>query len=570
MAEAKDTSGRVRGLGDLEFAAYRVWVRRSLLVALVGYAGIFAMNAAAGLKPASLPGQGLAVVALAGALFLLRRGWLRATVILGTATVWLELISSLPFSGGINDYGYIGLPTVVLIVGLVFGSRAGYLTAAGTAVAAAAMVAFAVATGRVTAPIHAVVYPLLVVTVAMAAMAVVASVAVSAFSMVLDRARDATRRVSELVEHAPDGIVALGGGGVIRAANPAAGRLLDRPPGELESMRLQDVLASLGAESDQSSLSDLFRPTEGGRPRLVWWRKGYRTQWAEVTARSHATEEGVGTQVVLRDVTMRQQAIEEQHAVRERLEEAQRLDAVARLAGGIAHDFRNILTVITNAAELIVEESDGDTRRLAEEIREAAGRASVHTTQLLAYARKEIIQPVELDLAEVLEFMDVGIRHLLGPGVEYRTKVDPALPPILGDRAQVEQVFYNLLRNAADALDGTGRVEVTLTGPGTRRTTQLGSVTEVPPGFAEIRVWDNGPGIEPGLLDHIFEPYFTTKPTGSGTGLGLSTVHGIVNQHGGQIRVESRPGEGTSVEILWPVHRHFRVIPPAHESDPTS
>jgi signal transduction histidine kinase len=275
-----------------------------------------------------------------------------------------------------------------------------------------------------------------------------------------------------------------------------------------------------------------------------------------VTARTFAQGDDIQKEVMLRDVSIRQHAIEEQRLVRDRLEEAQRLDAVGRLAGGIAHDFRNLLTVVSNSAELIREDTEGEAKRLAEDIREAAERASSLTGQLLAFARREIVRIEAVDIREVIHFMEVGIRQVLGADVELKLMLDGEVPKVYADRSQLEQILFNLARNAADALGGEGSLEISVVGPGGSSKGRIGTYREVPSGFVEIRVSDDGPGMDAEVLERVFEPFFTTKPTGEGTGLGLSTVHGIVSQNGGQVGIESRIGEGTSVQVLWPLGRH--------------
>lgn len=313
------------------------------------------------------------------------------------------------------------------------------------------------------------------------------------------------------------------------------------------------ILAAMKAETDQTSLSDMSTPREGGSPTLVWWPDGLHTNWCEVTARAFLHGGELGKQVMLRDVGIRQNAIEEQRLVRDRLEQAQRLEAVGRLAGGIAHDFRNLLTVVSNSAELIREDTEGEAKRLAEDIREASERASSLTGQLLAFAGREIVQVELVDIPEIIQLMELGIQHVLGAGVKLRLVLESEVPRVLADRSQLEQVLFNLTKNAADALGGEGSLEISVVGPGRSSEGRIGTFHEVPAGFVEIRVSDDGPGMEAETLERVFEPFFTTKPTGEGTGLGLSSVHGIVSQNGGQVGVESRIGEGTSVHVLWPL-----------------
>jgi signal transduction histidine kinase len=232
------------------------------------------------------------------------------------------------------------------------------------------------------------------------------------------------------------------------------------------------------------------------------------------------------------------------------------MESVGRLAGGIAHDFNNLLTAIRGYAELMLIDFDtgaGPGRDCAEQIARAADRAASLTGQLLAFSRKQVLRPQLIDLNEIVDGMATMLSRMLGEDVLLSTSLDPQLGPTRADPTQLEQVVLNLAINARDAMPDGGSLLL--------RTTQLelGEDDELPhpdlaPGsYVTLAVRDTGVGIQPSLAEQVFEPFFTTKDVGEGTGLGLSTVHGIVSQSGGAIWLDSTPGEGSCFTVCLPV-----------------
>ncbi len=239
----------------------------------------------------------------------------------------------------------------------------------------------------------------------------------------------------------------------------------------------------------------------------------------------------------------------------EQLRQAQKMEAVGRLAGGIAHDFNNLLTAIGGYAELALRRVPAEDAKLSSQIgaiHEAADRAASLTQQLLAFGRKQVIQPRVLQLNEVIESADALLRRLIPTEIEMHLDLDPTLVPVRADRSQLDQVLFNLAVNARDAMPGGGRLTIAT------RTVVLGDpaaagLADAEPGtYAVLELRDTGVGMDEDTQGHIFEPFFTTKQIGSGTGLGLATVYGIVAQSGGHVAVESRPSLGTSMRIWLP------------------
>ena len=237
-----------------------------------------------------------------------------------------------------------------------------------------------------------------------------------------------------------------------------------------------------------------------------------------------------------------------------RLRHAQRMEAVGRLAGGIAHDFNNLLTVILGFSEFLIEQlpPDQPAHRDASEIRMAAQRATRLTKQLLAFSRQQVLERRVIDAVEAVSQLQPMIARLIGEDVQFTfTHADPPLL-VLMDPGQFEQIVMNLVINARDAMPAGGHLTAFL--DRARIDAAHAADLEIPPGhYVMLAVSDTGEGIDDETLDHIFEPFFTTKAPGSGTGLGLSTVFGIVHQCGGAVDVNSVVNQGTTFRVYLPV-----------------
>jgi signal transduction histidine kinase len=253
----------------------------------------------------------------------------------------------------------------------------------------------------------------------------------------------------------------------------------------------------------------------------------------------------------------------QQEKSQEQLAQAQRLESLGQLAGGVAHDFNNLLAVILNytafAAEELAAVTESDwaercesARGDLEQISRAGQRAAGLTRQLLAFARREVVQPRVLDLDTVITAVEEMLRRTLGEHVELVTSLAGDLQPVLADPGQLEQVLVNLAVNARDAMPGGG----TLTMDTSNITVDAESIaggSKAPPGQnVRLRVSDTGTGMPPDVIEHAFEPFFTTKKDGGGTGLGLATVYGILTQADGHIHIYSDPGGGTTFSIMLP------------------
>ncbi len=254
--------------------------------------------------------------------------------------------------------------------------------------------------------------------------------------------------------------------------------------------------------------------------------------------------------------------ITERKQLEDQLRQSQKMEAIGRLAGGISHDFNNLLTVITGYSELLmasIPEEDQSVAAQVEEIRKAAERASALTAQLLAFSRRQILEPSVFDLNALVEGVHAMLSRMIGEDIHFRTLLHPAPLRIRANAGQIEQVILNLIVNARDAMPGGGDLVLSTafeSFAGLDRETQRCAV---------LQVSDTGTGMDLETQSRIFEPFFTTKARGKGTGLGLSTVYGIVQQSKGHIQVNSEPGRGSTFRIAFPLAEgaHAAVRPPA-------
>jgi signal transduction histidine kinase len=245
--------------------------------------------------------------------------------------------------------------------------------------------------------------------------------------------------------------------------------------------------------------------------------------------------------------------------------QAQKIEAVGRLAGGVAHDFNNVLTVIMGYCDLIEKglRAEDPLRRYAVEGQKNLGRAASLTKQLLAFSRKQILSPQPIDLNAVVSGMEDMLRRLIGEHVDLVVAPAPALRITKADRGQIEQVIMNLAVNARDAMPEGGKLTIETANVDLDEAYARGHLPVKPGSYVMLAVTDTGVGMDEETTRRIFEPFFTTKEMGKGTGLGLSTVYGIVKQSGGYIWVESSPGRGTAFKIHLPPSLEAAARPPA-------
>ena len=237
-----------------------------------------------------------------------------------------------------------------------------------------------------------------------------------------------------------------------------------------------------------------------------------------------------------------------------RLRQAQKMEAFGQLAGGVAHDFNNILTVIQGHTSILaaMPDLDPDALESLNQIGEASTRASNLTRQLLTFGRKQPFQPARLDANNLVSNLTKMLRRIIGEDVALEFRYSPQLPEVMADGAMLEQVLMNLVVNARDAMPGGGRLVIATALEEVVTMEDEPSSLARPGQFVVLSVQDSGQGIPPEVMPRIFEPFFTTKDVGKGTGLGLATVHGIVEQHQGWVQVQSQPGMGATFRVLLP------------------
>jgi PAS domain S-box-containing protein len=257
---------------------------------------------------------------------------------------------------------------------------------------------------------------------------------------------------------------------------------------------------------------------------------------------------------IVQDITEAHHAQEALRRSEEQLRQSQKMEAVGRLAGGVAHDFNNLLTVINGYCAMALQKKEEvlPIRRNIEEILKAAERAASLTGQLLAFSRKQVLQPRVLQLGEVVQGMEKMLRRLIGEDVELVTSFNSDLGNVKADPGQLEQVIMNLAVNARDAMPRGGKLTISISNTTIDQKTKYRNRTLELGEYVLLAISDNGVGMTDEVKAHLFEPFFTTKGLGKGTGLGLATCYGIVCQSGGDIRVYSEPNSGTTFKIYLP------------------
>jgi len=471
-------------------------------------------------------------VVLAGAFALSFRrpvagGWI------GLAVVYAELVKSFADVGAATSATLV-MPLLVTCAGLFLGEGAaiwaGVLGAAGPAIAA---FGFGPPLGSGDLGAARTIQRLIVLALTCGVSALLIRAAVRGYRRALESSDRERRRFLDLFHRAPDGLIALEPGGLVAEANGRAEAMLGA--GDLRGRPIREVMDAVGAHAT--------RPLEEGRseaPAIVEVGTGHAARTFEVIAR--AGEEGRSL-LVLRETT-------ERRALEEQLLHAQRLETVGLLAGGVAHDFNNLLTAIGGNAEVLGDDERPEVRELAREIVDAQRRGSALTRQLLAFARRDQRRPERMDLGLAVRGMERLLARLLAEKHPLVLGAQGDVP-VVADQAQVEQVVVNLVTNARDASPPGTEVAVAVRALARDEARALGCTLggEV----AVLEVADRGAGMSPETRARIFEPFFTTKARGQGTGLGLSTVHGIVAQSGGQISIDTAPGRGSTFRVFLPL-----------------
>jgi PAS domain S-box-containing protein len=357
-------------------------------------------------------------------------------------------------------------------------------------------------------------------------------------------ARASEDRYRLIAENTIDLIAVLDADGRSTYLSPSHERVLGHSTDELLGRKLTEMVGSGHRPTAEHCLAEVLA-TGRSRGELALVSKEGVEILFDSTFTHVRTDGGDLIAVLGRDIT-------EKRALEEKLRRAGRMEALGRMARGVAHDFNNLLTTLLGNAEIaeVQLSPEHPVRASLQNIREAARSAARLTQQLLAFSRSNVSRPTAIHPAQELSRLAALLASVVGRGVNLVIDADPRCPSTLLDAGHFEQLLLNLAANAAHALGGQGSLRVGLRG----RQIAGSEVADLKAGdYVELSVEDSGAGIAPEVLPHIFEPFYTTRATSGGTGLGLATCYGIATQHGGQIAVESDVGKGTTFRVLLPV-----------------
>jgi PAS domain S-box-containing protein len=377
-----------------------------------------------------------------------------------------------------------------------------------------------------------------------------------------ERAEESARKLSEAVEQSPVSIVIADEAGRVEFVNAKFEKVSGYSSSEVIGRETRSFAIGEVENEEYAPIWERIRSGKVWRGELLSRKKNGDLFWEYATIAPIRSAKGATTHYVAvkEDITQRKE-------LEEQLRQTQKMEAVGQLAGGVAHDFNNMLGVILGHVELALRriEPDDPSRGGLEQIQTAAHRSAEVTRQLLTFARKQTIKPTVLDLNQTIERALKLLRRLIGEEVALVWRPEERVWPILVDPTQIDQILANLCINAKDAIAGVGTITIA-----TRNCdlegVLVGDNWEIPAGrYVRLQVRDNGCGIDSETRRRIFEPFFTTKKPGKGTGLGLSTVYGIARQNEGYVAVESEVGRGSSFEIYLP--RYVARRPSTEEAE---
>ena len=370
--------------------------------------------------------------------------------------------------------------------------------------------------------------------------------------------QESEERFRFLVKNCSDTLVIISADGIQRYASPGAERMSGYPVSELEGKKIDALIHPDDMKTVTAAWDDAVAHPD--KIVTVQYRHIHReNQWVfcEALAQSFLDEPAIkGVIASVRDISERKLAEKETERLNEQLTQAQKMESVGRLAGGVAHDFNNMLSVILGYSELALEQvqKDQPIYPALQGIQQAAQRSANLTRQLLAFARKQTVQPKVLDLNTAVENILSMLHRLIGEDVALIWLPGDDLGQIKIDPSQIDQILANLCVNSRDAIKDTGRITIETDRVFIDETFCTEHPDAAPGEHVLLTVSDNGCGMSHDTMTHLFEPFFTTKTPGSGTGLGLATTYGIVKQNNGFIRVYSEPGLGAVFRIYLPCY----------------
>lgn len=361
--------------------------------------------------------------------------------------------------------------------------------------------------------------------------------------------RESEERLRTVLDKSPDGIGVLDAEGVILYANPAISTILGYPSEELVGSRVDRFQHPDDRARAAARTAELFQGGPEGPAQYRLVRKDGTTVTAEITSRIIEYEGRLALLATMRDLT-------ERLALEAQLRQAQKMEAIGQLAGGIAHDFNNLLTVVQVSSELIghgMRELPGDVMSNLKELQGAVARGKDLIENLLAFSRREEMRIEPIDLGELIREFEPTLRRLLPEDIQIRIDVSGTLPKVLAGSGSIEQILLNLSTNARHAMP-EGGVMTIAAAPAYFETEGPFIADPVVPGeFVRMAVTDEGLGMDESTRARVFEPFYTTRRTAGGTGLGMAVVYGLVKRLGGRVEVESEPGQGSTIEVYLPV-----------------
>lgn len=370
------------------------------------------------------------------------------------------------------------------------------------------------------------------------------------------------RRLQTIINAEPACVKLVSPDGILLDMNPAG---LEMVGAEDQSQVVGRPVIDLVHPADRTTFLEMHRAASGGSPGRCEFRI-VKLNGAERWVDSHLVpfEMPTNTRDTQRTVLSVTSDITERRHLEEQLRQAQKMEAIGRLAAGVAHDFNNLLTVMGGSAELAMDTlpADHSVKQELRQICDAAKRGASLTRQLLVFSRRQVIEPKLLDLNAIVRNVHFMLKRLVGEDVQVITNLDPQPTSVRADSGQLEQVLMNLAVNARDAMPrggtltiGTAHAQVSAHDESASQGIALGE-------YVKLTVIDTGIGMDANVKSHLFEPFFTTKPKGEGTGLGLAAVYGIVQQSGGHVAVWSEPGQGAAFTILLPLFEEALALEP--------
>jgi PAS domain S-box-containing protein len=365
--------------------------------------------------------------------------------------------------------------------------------------------------------------------------------------------RESSESLSRVISSAADAIITKDLTGVITSWNPAAERLFGYSAEEVLGKPTPMLFPPERVNEEREILARIEKGEKVEHFESVRIRKDGRPVQLALTISPIRNSEGqiTGASKIARDISAQKQAEEALRQSEEQLRQSQKMEAVGRPAGGVAHDFNNLLGVILGCAELLAESGDlSQVQKRAEEIRKAGQRAADLTRQLLAFSRKQMLEPKVININSKVSGITEMLVRLVGEDIQISTSLDADLGRVRADPSQIEQMLMNLVVNAREAMPNGGNITIETQNVDLEEAYAEAHSSVLPGRYVMIAVSDSGIGMDAETAARVFEPFFTTKP--NGTGLGLATVYGAVKQSGGNIWVYSEPGKGTTFRIYFP------------------